>query len=106
MRRPRLSREFTRAVLGKMPRIMAQIRPFHGLRFSQAAGRIEDLVAPPYDVISESDRMQLASKSSNNVVFLTLPEQEKSDRSKFVKYGRSSARLAEWRRSGVPSRRC
>lgn len=80
---------------------MAQIRPFRGLRFSQAAGKIEDLAAPPYDVISDADRDRLASKTPHNVVHLTLPEQEKSDRSRFVKYGRSSARLAEWRRSGV-----
>ena len=35
---------------------MATIRPFRGLRFSNAAGSIEDLVAPPYDVLSKEER--------------------------------------------------
>lgn len=79
---------------------MAQIRPLHGLRFSDAAGDATQLVAPPYDVISPEEREELAAQSPYNVVRLTLPEQEKDDRSKFVKYARSAARLEEWRRSG------
>lgn len=79
---------------------MATIRPFRGLRYSSSAGAIADLVAPPYDVISPSQREEYAARSAHNVVALTLPEQEPDDRSKFVKYARSSARLEEWRREG------
>lgn len=82
---------------------MATIRPFTGLRFSAAAGPSADLVAPPYDVISPSEREQFASKNPHNVVRLTLPESEPDDRSKFVKYARSAARLEEWRRESVLS---
>lgn len=80
---------------------MATIRPFRGLRFAQDAGPLADLVAPPYDVISPDERAQLAAKSVHNVVGLTLPQGEPDDRSKFVKYAKSSALLAEWRREGV-----
>lgn len=80
---------------------MAEIRPFHGLRYSPAAGAVDTLVAPPYDVLSEEERARYAAKNNHNIVQITLPESQSDDRSKFVKYGRSSARLAEWRRSGI-----
>ena len=80
---------------------MATVRPFRGLRFERAAGALADLVAPPYDVVSPEQRDALAAKNEHNVVRLTLPEQETDDRSKFVKYARSAARLAEWKRDGT-----
>jgi uncharacterized protein (DUF1015 family) len=80
---------------------MALIRPFTGLRYGPKAGDIENLVAPPYDVLSQEERDEYAAKSPYNVVHLTLPEQREDDRSKFVKYARSAAHLAEWRREGV-----
>ncbi len=79
---------------------MATVRPFHGLRFDAAAGDLKDLVAPPYDVLSPEERDAYAAKNAHNVVHLTLPEQLPDDRSKFVKYARSAARLEEWRRDG------
>jgi uncharacterized protein (DUF1015 family) len=42
-----------------------------------------------------------AARNLHNVVHLTLPEQKDDDRSKYVKYARSAALLAEWRREGV-----
>lgn len=80
---------------------MATVRPFRGLRFEGVAGAISDVVAPPYDVISPEQRDDLARRNEHNVVRLTLPEQEPDDRSKFVKYARSAARLEEWRRNGT-----
>lgn len=77
------------------------IRPFRGLRFADSAGPLSDLVAPPYDVLSQAERDALAAKNAHNIVALTLPEQKEDDRSKFVKYMRSASTLAEWRRDGV-----
>lgn len=71
------------------------------MRYSKKAGDIASLIAPPYDVLSPADRERYAAKDPHNVVMLTLPEQLPDDRSKFVKYARSSARLAEWRRDGT-----
>lgn len=62
---------------------------------------MDRLVAPPYDVISADQRADLAAKSPHNVVHLTLPEQHADDRSKFVKYARSSSRLQEWKTAGL-----
>jgi uncharacterized protein (DUF1015 family) len=80
---------------------MPEIRPFRGLRYSSTAGDLSHLVAPPYDVLSPSERDDLAGQSPYNIVHLTLPDHEPDDRSKFVKYARSAALLAEWRRQGV-----
>jgi uncharacterized protein (DUF1015 family) len=80
---------------------MATVRPFRGLRYDPKAGELQDLVAPPYDVVSPEQREALAAKNPHNVVRLTLPEQQAEDRSKFVKYARSAAQLEEWRREGV-----
>lgn len=79
---------------------MAQIRPFKGLRFSAKSGALDSLVAPPYDVLSKTERDAYAAQNEHNVVLLTLPESQEDDRSKFVKYMLSASRLAEWRRDG------
>src|SRR5579862_6511134 len=80
---------------------MATIRPFRGLRYPLKAGALENLTAPPYDVLSPAQRDEYAARSPFNVVHLTLPESHADDRSKFVKYARSSALLAEWRREAL-----
>ncbi|MDQ2985494.1 MAG: DUF1015 domain-containing protein [Armatimonadota bacterium] len=80
---------------------MAIILPFRAQRFSPHVGELAHLVAPPYDVISSEGRENLGSRSPYNTVWLTLPEAEPDDRSQFIKYGRSSSRLAAWRDEGV-----
>lgn len=82
---------------------MADIRPLRGTRYTSKAGELAQLVAPPYDVISPAEREQLASQNPHNVVLLTLPESEDGDRSKFVKYARSSSRLENWVNEGIMS---
>ena len=62
---------------------MAVIRPFQGLRYSAEAGTLGILTAPPYDVISEQERISFLTRSPHNIVHLTLPEQKPDDRSKF-----------------------
>lgn len=79
---------------------MAAIRPFRGLRYADAAS-LPNRVAPPYDVINPDEREALATRDAANIVQLTLPEGSAEDRSKFVKYARSAATLAEWRRDGI-----
>ena len=79
---------------------MADIRPFRGLRFAAPAGDLDTLTAPPYDVISAEEREVFAARNPHNVVHLTIPEQKADDRSKYVKYMRSGALLAEWQREG------
>jgi uncharacterized protein (DUF1015 family) len=56
---------------------MAVVEPFRAVRYDQAvAGPLAELVAPPYDVIDESQRDELMARSPLNVVHLTLPDDE------------------------------
>ena len=71
---------------------MAVVKPFRALRYDEAAaGPLETLVAPPYDVISPEQREQLRALSPHNVVHLTLPDSEEQ----------AARDLGEWRASGV-----
>ena len=71
---------------------MAVVKPFRALRYDvEAAGPLESLVAPPYDVISPEQRDELRARSSYNVVHLTLPDSEEQ----------AAAELERWRADGV-----
>ena len=72
-------------------RAMADVQPFRALRYGPAAGPLERLVAPPYDVISPDEREELAARSPRNVVRLTLPASEDE----------AARLLREWRTDGV-----
>ena len=73
---------------------MAQVRPFRALRYSPAAGPLEGLVAPPYDVISAEEREQYRALDPHNVVHLTLPESEEQ----------AARELRDWQADGVLER--
>ena len=71
---------------------MAVVKPFRALRYDEAlAGPLENLVAPPYDVISDEQRAELRARSPYNVVHLTLPDSEED----------AARDLEEWTSSGV-----
>ena len=71
---------------------MADVQPLRTLRYdTSVAGPLEDLIAPPYDVIDDAMRAELAARSPYNVVEIDLPRS----------YGQAAATMAEWRRRGV-----
>ena len=56
---------------------VADVRPFRAERYDEAkAGPLENLVAPPYDVISPAQREEYLARSPYNVVHLTLPDDD------------------------------
>jgi uncharacterized protein (DUF1015 family) len=56
---------------------LAEVKPFRALRYdTERAGPLEDLVAPPYDVIGPEERDRYLERSPYNVVHLTLPDSE------------------------------
>jgi len=73
---------------------MAQVRPFRALRYSPAAGPLERLVAPPYDVISPGERERYLALDPHNVVHLTLPDSEEE----------AARNLRAWEAEGVLAR--
>jgi uncharacterized protein (DUF1015 family) len=55
---------------------VAEVRQFRAERYGEAAGPLDKLVAPPYDVISPEQRLEYLARSPHNVVHLTLPDSE------------------------------
>ena len=71
---------------------MPTIRPFRALRYDPAAaGPLDALVAPPYDVISDEQRADYLARSPYNVVHLTLPDSPEQ----------AASDLEDWRTRGV-----
>jgi uncharacterized protein (DUF1015 family) len=81
---------------------MAEIAPFHGLRFDEKkAGSLGDLICPPYDVISESQREALLERSPHNFVRLEFAKPSQGDDPVDNRYSRSKATLDEWVEEGI-----
>jgi uncharacterized protein (DUF1015 family) len=54
---------------------MAEIQPLRALHYNTSVvGPLDDVVAPPYDVIDAEQRAQLIARSPFNVVAIDLPE--------------------------------
>jgi uncharacterized protein (DUF1015 family) len=53
---------------------MATIKAFCGTRFSKAAGELNTLVSPPYDIVSDKEYEALINKSDKNIIRLELPK--------------------------------
>src|SRR5215510_6051159 len=69
--------------------VVADVRPFTAERYTGRAGPLEDLVAPPYDVIAAEERQEYLARSPYNVVHLTLPDSD----------GEAGRSLRSWRES-------
>jgi uncharacterized protein (DUF1015 family) len=68
------------------------VRPFIALRY--ALGDLDPVVAPPYDVISDAQRLEYLARSPYNVVHLTLPDSPEQAAETLVNW-RNDAVLAE-----------
>ena len=78
---------------------MPRFTPFSGLRFSLSHVRaLDDVVCPPYDVISEVERVGLEGRSPYNIVRLELPHGG-DDR-----YANAATLLDAWRDGGILQR--
>ena len=84
---------------------MADVQPLKTLRYDpDVAGPLEDLIAPPYDVIDDEPRAELAARSPHNVVELDLPVELRGRR---ARPSTSGARTGcSCRRTSPPSGRC
>jgi uncharacterized protein (DUF1015 family) len=75
---------------------MAEIEPLRALHYDPAVtGGLQDVVAPPYDVIDAEMRAELVARSPYNVVAIDLPEGGED------RYDTAAATLAQWRQERV-----
>jgi uncharacterized protein (DUF1015 family) len=74
---------------------MAEIEPLRALHYDLTkTGGLQDVVAPPYDVIDAEQRAELEARSPYNVVRIDLPVGDDP-------YGAAARQLAGWRDEGV-----
>ncbi|HXW38718.1 MAG TPA: DUF1015 domain-containing protein, partial [Acidimicrobiales bacterium] len=76
-----------------------QFSPFLGLRYDPAVIPLNQVIAPPYDVIEPPERSRLAMRSSFNAVHLELPEADL--RAGLDRYQVAARLLSEWRAEGM-----
>jgi uncharacterized protein (DUF1015 family) len=74
---------------------MADVQPLRALHYNlEATGGLQDVIAPPYDVIDADQRMELERRSPYNVVAIDLPVGDDP-------YRHAAEMLEQWRADGV-----
>ena len=73
-----------------------QIAPLRGVLYSEQAGPLSDVLAPPYDVISPAERETLAAKSAHGIVHVLLPAGAGDER-----YEKAARLYREWLAQGL-----
>ncbi len=78
---------------------MPNLRPFRALRFDVGASDLSAVLAPPYDIISPTERQELLARDPHNVVRIELP----GDLGKAGPddYAAAARTAAKWREAGV-----
>lgn len=74
---------------------MAEIRPFRALRFTEKAGKLAELTCPPYDIISESQRLAYLRRNPHNIIRLELPRDGEDP------YAQAGETLRSWLEEGI-----
>lgn len=75
---------------------MAVIKPFRGMRYDTSkAGEISKLCCPPYDIISEKQRLEYINENEYNIIRLELPKDGENP------YQNASDILNMWREQGI-----
>ena len=74
---------------------MADVEPLRALHYDlERTGGLQDVVAPPYDVIDADERVELEARSPYNVVRIDLPVGDDP-------YETAARQFASWRGDGV-----
>ncbi|HKY88821.1 MAG TPA: DUF1015 domain-containing protein [Candidatus Limnocylindrales bacterium] len=77
---------------------MSRISPFVGLLFDRSrVGSLDEVTAPPYDVVSEAERLRYLNASPYNVIRLDLGEERPGVGQVEDKYRRAASELRSWR---------
>ena len=79
--------------------VVPRFEPFQGLRYRPEVAPLAQVIAPPYDVISATERLHLASRHRANAVLVELPEPDLSggrDR-----YAVAADLFARWQGKGI-----
>ena len=81
---------------------MVNVKPFKAYRFDESkAGKLANLVAPPYDIIKGDMIDRLQSLSEYNMAWITKNKPEEGDTPTSNQYTRAKGHLDKWIRQGI-----
>ena len=80
---------------------MVEIRPFYGWRYNPERVRLEEVLAPPYDVVSAEEQAQFLAQSPFNVFHLELGPILETDHEQENRYTRAKGYWDKWRKEGI-----
>ena len=85
---------------------MVEIAPFKGVMYNskEIASYGGDLVAPPYDVLSDKEQKDYLDKNIHNILHLDYGQSNPSDVHKYDWHQRSAELLTEWLQDGTLNR--
>jgi uncharacterized protein (DUF1015 family) len=83
---------------------MAEIIPFRGLLYDVSKVSIGEVVAPPYDIITDEGRESLYNQSPYNIARVDFGKEEPGDDEAENKYTRAKAYLDTWIKDGILTR--
>ena len=74
-----------------------KVIPFQGLRYNTSKiDGIENVIAPPYDVINPEEQVALAARHPANIIRLILSQPRADDTESENQYTRAAAHMNEW----------
>lgn len=76
---------------------MPRFEPFAGIRYDPGRVELDDVLAPPYDVIDAEAQAALEARSPYNVVHVDLPRAEDG----LDRYTAAACRFDEWLATGI-----
>ena len=80
---------------------MADVIPFRGILYNVSRVSMEDVLAPPYDIITPEYREAFYMQSPYNIVRIDFGKEEPADSETENKYVRARRYLDEWMREGI-----
>ncbi len=76
--------------------------PFRGLRYNATQVKsIENVIAPPYDVIKPDERVALEARHPANIIRLILSQPQDNDTDHENQYTRAAVRMKQWISDGT-----
>lgn len=76
---------------------MAEIIPFRGILYNpRKINEMADIVAPPFDIISDQEQLEYHESHPHNIIRLTLGKTHESDTSTNNRYTRSADCFNKW----------
>lgn len=76
--------------------------PFRGLRYNTTqVESIENIIAPPYDVIKPDERVALEARHPANIIRLILSQPQDDDTDGYNQYTRAAGRMNQWLSEGT-----